>query len=131
MGFKPFFADANKAEVVINVIYGIKERNIVKVDELVVMPEHIHAILIPESKILSDIMRDWKKGAARIINRIDKVKNRKIWMENYFDEQILNEADLNKKRQYIILNPVKRGLVEYPEDFPFSTASNSLKARFS
>ena len=128
--YEPFFLNKNNAEIVINVLYSLVQKNSVSVDSMVVMPEHVHAILIPQDNALSDIMRNWKRSVTRIINHNENVKNRKIWMDEYFDRQIINEIDLRKKRNYISLNPVKRMLVNKPEDYLFSTANNKIKQLF-
>ena len=107
----PYFEAKNNAEIVINVLHNLFKKNFLNVDAVVVMPEHVHAILIPKIK-LSDYLRDWKRSVARLINEKAGVKNRKIWMEEYFDRQIQNENDLLESRNYLINNPVKKKFVQ-------------------
>ncbi|MBL7191818.1 transposase [bacterium] len=129
--FKPYFLESENAEVVINVLLNLVKRDFVRIDELVVMPEHIHAIIIPSRKTLSEVMRDWKKGSARLINKKDSISGRKIWMDEYHEEIVKNDNDLLNKRTYIHNNPVIRGLVDISSDFKYSTANKDLKERFN
>ncbi len=48
-----------------------------------------------------------------------------IWQRGYFDYRIRDEEDFRKRREYIHQNPVRAGLVQRPEDFPFSSAEPS------
>ena len=70
------------------------------VDYFVVMPNHIHLILILESSSLplGEIVRRFKA-------RVAKETGEKIWQPNYYEHVIRNETALNKIREYIINNP--------------------------
>jgi REP element-mobilizing transposase RayT len=46
----------------------------------------------------------------------------------YFDRYIRDERHFANAVQYIHENPVKAGLVENPEDWPFSSASHPREA---
>jgi len=56
-------------------------------------------------------------------------------MDEYFDYVIRSEEDLIKHLKYIHNNPVKRGLVETPEKYTWSSANpnfeNDLEKVFS
>jgi putative transposase len=111
----------------------------------VIMPSHFHWIVEvnPLYGNISDIMRDIKKYSAwdlmEAIERYGeinllklftesahnlKLQRRKFWMSRFDDEVIQNEAMLLTKLEYIHNNPVKAGLVENPQDYPFSSARN-------
>ena len=89
----------------------------VKMDRFVIMPNHIHGIVIlngksPKSKPLSDIIKQFKSLTTK--KYIDGVKNhlwqsfdKKLWQRNYYEHIIRNEENTNKIRQYIIENPLK------------------------
>ena len=44
-------------------------------------------------------------------------------MREYHDRRIRDEAHLNRAIVYIETNPVKAGLCERPEDWPWSSAA--------
>lgn len=68
------------------------------------------------------MMREIKKGSARLINKSRGMSD-KVWMDQYYDYMVRDERDLVEKINYIHNNPVKRGLVQEPEEYYFSSAN--------
>lgn len=44
-----------------------------------------------------------------------------IWQKRFFEHHIRDEVDFNAHVQYCWINPVKHGLVDRPEDWPYSS----------
>ncbi|MEN6627993.1 MAG: transposase [Candidatus Sumerlaeia bacterium] len=89
---------------------------------VVVMPDHVHMLYAPyqdgTGKMFgfAEIVGDIKSVSAHSIN---KALGRKgpVWQDERFDH-ILRKAELiRQKVEYIINNPVRRGLVSKPEDY--------------
>jgi putative transposase len=53
-----------------------------------------------------------------------------LWQRRFWEHQIRDENDLNKHVDYIHYNPVKHGLVERVEDWPWSTYHRYVKEGF-
>lgn len=47
----------------------------------------------------------------------------KFWQKGFWDHVIRDEADFQRHLDYIHYNPVKHGLVQRPEDWPYSSYS--------
>ena len=83
-----------------------------------VMPDHVHMILTPliderRSQIFSliEIMRGIKGAAARRINqRIGR--HGTVWQEESFDHVLRSSEGLDAKVDYVLQNPVRKGLVD-------------------
>jgi putative transposase len=76
------------------------------------MPDHLHALLIfPYNQDMGDIVASWKGYHDKHL----AVR----WQENYFDHRIRNRQQLEEKDAYIRMNPVRRGLCRFPEDWPW------------
>src|ERR1700741_3756440 len=82
----------------------------------VVMPDHVHMILTPfideqrlEVNSLIEIMRVIKSASAHLINRR---LNRQgpVWQEESFDHVLRSSEGLDAKVEYVLQNPVRRGL---------------------
>lgn len=89
----------------------------VSIDEYIVMPNHIHGIIVinktilrqnepnifgPQSRNLGSIIRGYKIGVKKLI------KGQKIlfeWQSRYYDHIIRDEKSLLRIRKYIIDNP--------------------------
>ena len=107
----------------------------VKLDEFVVMPNHVHGIIIIENNIgireknnvgvqnfeplqkknkyqhiipksLGSIIRAYKSAVTMWCNK-DNNANYFRWQRNYYEHIIRNNQELNKIRDYIIKNPEK------------------------
>ena len=90
----------------------------------VVMPDHIHLMLKPvvsESKAefsLSKILQGIKGFSSREINRARGTKGA-LWQDESFDRIIRDYDEYLEKWHYIRSNPVKAGLCQAPEEYPF------------
>jgi REP element-mobilizing transposase RayT len=87
----------------------------------VFMPSHLHLILATKGRALSAFMRDFKKYTAQK-SLINYCKSSKIWQDRYDRQIIVTHEVLSTKMQYIHNNPVKAGLVDSPEKWPWSSA---------
>jgi REP element-mobilizing transposase RayT len=91
----------------------------------VIMPNHVHVLIeMLEGHLLGDIVHSWKSYTAKAANRV-LGRTGRFWFREYFDRYIRDERHLANAIQYIHDNPVKAGLVERPEDWPFSSAGRS------
>jgi putative transposase len=83
----------------------------------VLMPDHIHFIVcFPPDQILSQAIGLWRRGLAR---------NHAIpWQRNFFEHRLRDDEALRQKADYILHNPVRAGLVEQPQDWPYTWMPN-------
>ena len=90
----------------------------------VVMPDHVHALCQPLVKDeggtydLGEILHSVKSFSAHRINQQRGTKG-SIWQDERFDRIVRDEKEFSEKWQYVRNNPVKNGLSEKPEDYPW------------
>ncbi len=109
-----------------------------------IMPDHIHWIMCPspedferfareeqakgkrskyghapERFYLSKIMEDYKRHTAHLINELRDAQYAEVWQEGFRDDGLRIPDAIRGAVQYVILNPVKAGLVEQPKDYPY------------
>ena len=84
----------------------------------VVMPDHVHMILTPainevrqEVFSLVEIMRGIKGASAWSINR-SLQRRGPVWQEESFDHVLRSSEGLDAKVEYILQNPIRKGLVD-------------------
>jgi len=88
------------------------------------MPDHVHLILKPVVNVsnaefsLSKILQSIKGFTALEINKVRGAKGA-IWQAESYDRIIRDYDEYLEKWQYIRNNPVKTGLSESPEEYPF------------
>jgi len=86
---------------------------------LVVMPNHVHILSKPNDGIaLSRMMKGTKGVTAKLINE-SRNSNGPLWLGESYDRIIRDEAEAIEKQNYICQNPVRAGIVEKIEDYPF------------
>ncbi len=87
----------------------------------VIMPDHVHLLLSPiDEWSLGRILQGLKGFSARQINSRLGRKG-KFWQDETFDHLVRNDSDWFDKFSYIHNNPVTAGLVNNPQDYPFSS----------
>jgi len=85
----------------------------------VVMPEHVHLLISePERARLSIALQMLKQITAQ---QLRSPEGAPLWQPRYYDFNVWSEAKRVEKLRYIHRNPVKRGLVERPEDWLWSS----------
>ncbi|MGH9496189.1 MAG: REP-associated tyrosine transposase [Candidatus Sulfotelmatobacter sp.] len=85
----------------------------------VIMPEHVHLLISePERGKLPVVMQMLKQTTSR---ELKPVEGAPFWEPRYYDFNVWREAKRVEKLRYMHRNPVKRGLVERPEDWLWSS----------
>ncbi len=111
-------------EIALENIEFYRIRDNTKIHGYVIMPNHLHLLLtIPEDRNISSFIRDTKKRVAYEYLKNRKMKIQKFWQYRFDDVFIYSEEIFTVKLKYIHYNPVKAGLANRPEDWPYSSAS--------
>ncbi len=97
----------------------------------VVMPEHVHLLISePEGDKLSVVIQMLKQNVAQQLKDRPRPvcpKNGEartghpFWYARYYDFNVWSDGKRIEKLRYLHRNPVKRGLVESPEDWEWSS----------
>jgi putative DNA methylase len=88
------------------------------------MPDHVHALIEPletssgEYFDLSQVLHSIKSYTAHEINTLLK-RTGPLWEEESWDRIIRDENDYREKWEYILNNPIKAGLCDKGESYPF------------
>ncbi|PCJ21777.1 MAG: transposase [Gammaproteobacteria bacterium] len=117
-------------------INKVKKQHPFKLDAMVVMPEHLHAILtLPHND--NDFATRWmliKAGFSRHIPKQESISDsrlsrgeRGIWQRRYWEHLIRDDADFSAHVDYIHFNPVKHGHVARAVDWPYSSVHHYVK----
>jgi len=89
------------------------------------MPEHVHLLISePERAKLSLALQMLKQTVSRKLR--SKISRAPFWQARYYDFNVWSERKRVEKLRYMHRNPVKRGLVENPEDWAWSSYRHYL-----
>ena len=96
------------------------------VGRYVIMPEHIHAF-VGEGNLARYRLENWVAAWKSFISRRwPNVYEKPIWQRSFWDRQIRTSDQYDQKWLYVVNNPVRHGLVETPDAWPFQGAMNIL-----
>ena len=72
-------------------------------DHWVIMPNHVHAIVIPQGKAkIENIVHNWKQFTSNEINRVTGFMGYHLWHYETIDRLVRDEQKLSEYRSYII-----------------------------
>ncbi|WP_340103608.1 REP-associated tyrosine transposase [Rhodohalobacter sp. 8-1] len=140
----PLFANPEIAQIVLEGFLFLQKSRDVELYGYVIMENHIH--FIAKGDDLSKKLKNFKSFSARqIINFLEfgnfhrllkqlkraKLKHKtqskyQVWQEGVHAKQITTLEMMVQKLDYIHENPVKRGYVDFPEHWRYSSARNYL-----
>jgi putative transposase len=84
----------------------------------VVMPEHVHLLISePEGGTLASAVQAIKQSVSRKVI----TTNGHFWQARYYDFNVYTARKRVEKLQYIHRNPVKRRLVDQPDEWQWSS----------
>ena len=144
----PLFLDPAVVQIVLDSLRFLQNEKRLLAYSYVIMENHLH--LIESSQDLSKEIGDFKSFTARKIvdlykkhqpQLLLKLSNAKkpfkndrdyqVWQEGLHAQQILSEGMMRQKIEYIHYNPVRRGYIDEPEHWRYSSARNyTQKAGF-
>jgi putative transposase len=90
-----------------------------------IMPNHVHLLLRIKKRDNGEyhemqfIIKKVKSVIAREVNKI-LGKSGSFWQREYFDYCARSEKEIMTITNYILMNPVKAGLVDLPEEWQWS-----------
>ncbi|MAY74800.1 MAG: hypothetical protein CMJ31_08840 [Phycisphaerae bacterium] len=133
----PLFSNDLIKDAFVERLTETRRRHALKLHAWVVMPEHVHLILRCEAEVTvaqvlrtlkiglaKDVISRWRDLDAPIIDRVtDSRGQTRFWQRGGgYDRNLLMGSELFKKIEYVHRNPVRRGLVEQPSAWRWSSA---------
>ena len=138
----PVFTRPEAVQIVLDSWTFLQERNRLRLYAYVVLENHLHFIAAADD--LSEQVGDFKSFTARgLIDllkasgantllrqlRFQKLAHKadrehQLWQEGSHAKQIGSEEVMRQKIEYLHNNPVKRGYVDRPEHWRYSSARN-------
>jgi arsenate reductase (thioredoxin) len=79
---------------------------------MVIMPDHLHFIATFNlGHGIQDMVKAWKSHQAKHLGI--------RWQAGFFEHRLRDDKEFDQKSHYIRWNPVRKGLVQTPEEWPF------------
>jgi REP element-mobilizing transposase RayT len=143
-GWQYVFTSPEFFQIIINSLSYCRNEKGLYVHGYIIMPNHVHTILSAQNNNLSDILRDYKRFTsqkisetlefmgkqrmtryfANIANMIGKGNAHKVWQTGSHPISTESNKFFHQKLNYMHENPVRKGYVDRPEYWIYSSARN-------
>ena len=138
----PLFTRQESVEILLESFRYLQQNDGLKLYAYVILENHLH--IVAQSNDISKSMAKFKRHTARELIRLLQKENIKtildqlafykkahktdrtyqFWQEGIHPELITTEKMMRQKIEYLHRNPVKRGYVDKPEHWRYSSAKN-------
>ncbi|MFD0738755.1 transposase [Lysobacter koreensis] len=112
---KPYLGNVDQARPVIAELAACKGAESLA---WVVMPDHVHWLFQLRLGTLSGCVQAMKSRSSRTI-RASAGSCEPLWQAGFYDHRLRNDDDLPAQARYIVANPLRRGLVQRIDEYPF------------
>jgi len=138
----PIFTNPEIVTIILDSLRFVqKERDLI-LYAWVIMENHLHLIVMAPNPVktmkefksytartIIDYLRD--RGSKTWLNKLQEAKlshkttsNYQVWQEGSHPQEIVDEEMMVQKIEYIHNNPVRRGYIDEPEYWRYSSARN-------
>ena len=134
----PYLADPQARDLFVDTLETVRQWYGFWLIGYVVMPEHVHLLLSePERKNLALVLQMLKQMVSRKLGgppyreakggeKEPRPMSTPFWQARYYDFNVWSEQKRIEKLRYIHRNPIRRGLVQKPEDWRWSSFRHYL-----
>ena len=128
---QPLLATPDRRDLFLNILEEVRKAKRFVVVGYVVMPEHFHLLISePDHGTPSTVMQVLKQRFARRLHGkgwdnesgiLFDSSVGQVWQERFYDFNVWTSKKRIEKLRYMHRNPVKRGLVDSPEKWRWSS----------
>lgn len=139
---KPALGEAHHRNIFVKALSRFRDQYGFSLVGYVVMPEHVHLLISePQKGNPSVVMQSLKQTVSREILKILRsgrpgshaqrllvsltpprgTGNPQFWQRRFYDFNVWSGKKMYEKLEYMHMNPVKRGLVQHPAHWPWSS----------
>jgi putative transposase len=87
--------------------------------DFVIMPDHVHLLITVHGDMTIERAMQFIKGGFSYQLRKRFGYSGEVWQRGFSEVRVEDRESFSQHRDYIAQNPVKAGLVDSPEKFPY------------
>jgi putative transposase len=127
----------------VKILDEVRARHQFEIVGYVVMPEHVHLLIgEPRKGNPSTVLQVLKQKASRALRRSprqpgsgqlalafpgEEGEAAAFWQRRFYDFNVWSAKKVKEKLEYMHANPVQRGLVSHPREWPWSSWAHYAK----
>ena len=100
-----------------------------RIHDFVVMPDHLHVLITVDSEMSIERSMQFIKGGFSYRLGKELGHRGEVWQRGFSEVRVEDRESFLKHREYIAQNPVRAGLSETPEIYPYCYAYLASKKR--
>lgn len=118
-GGRALFQTERMCNLIIDVLRSYTLDHIFTVHDFVVMPNHVHLLITVPGEMTIEKAMQRIKGGFSFRARKELGFHGEIWQRGFSEVGVHNSESLQTHRRYIELNPVRAGLANSSEEYPY------------
>ena len=115
----PLLQSERNATLMIDVLRSYVAAGKFRLHDFVVMPNHVHLLMTVGADMTIEKAMQFVKGGFSYRLRKECGYLGEVWQRGFSETRVECRQSFIKHREYIAANPLKAGLVERPEEFPY------------
>ncbi|MBV5275855.1 MAG: transposase [Lamprocystis purpurea] len=126
---QPLLGSPERVALLREAFAHVREQRPFTIDGSVILPDHLHCIIrLPEGD--TDYPGRWREIKKRFSARVDPTTNarneRPVWQRRHYEHAIRDDTDWRRHLDYLHYNPVKHGLAQRVQDWPWSSFKRAV-----
>ena len=118
---RPYFRDDKAAKIIVDNMEFRRNAKEIRLFCYCIMPDHVHILLSLAKEYPKNLIKwvsAFKRHSTRSINRSYGINP--LWQKNFYDHVVRKDESLIKVAEYVVNNPVRKGIVTAWEEYPYS-----------
>jgi putative transposase len=120
---QPIFRREATSNLLMDTLARYRDAQKYLLHEFAIMPDHIHLLFTPAEEISLERAMQFVKGGFSFRLKAQGP----VWQPSFSNHRVRDFADYENHREYIRMNPVRAGIVERPEEYPYSSAACAMR----
>jgi len=116
---RPLLQSERNATLFIDVLRSYVAAQKFQVHDFVVMPDHVHLLLTVGHDMSIERAMQFIKGGFSYRLKKEFEYRGEVWQRGFSEVRVKDTQSFLQHREYIAENPVKAGLADSPEKFPY------------
>ncbi len=116
---RPLLQSERNATLIIDVLRSYVRAGKFQLHDFVVMPDHVHLLMTVGDGMTVERAMQFIKGGFSYRLKKECGYLGEVWQRGFSETRVVNRQSFLAHREYIAANPVKEGLADGPESFPY------------
>jgi putative transposase len=116
------FRDSGHAACMARALHGLEIWKYTELLAWTLMPDHLHLMItLSHVESLQSVVQKLRSNTARELKTYD-LSLGQVWASAFHDRALRQDDDIRDAARYLVLNPVRAGLVSRVGDYPYWNA---------